>query len=258
MLDEIRIKEELQNLGVPPIEIHLYESTDSTNTRAKEYARANGSKRGAVVFIANEQTAGRGRRGRSFVSRGGAGIYMSILTYPCKRGADATAATARAAVSLSRAIESLCDCEVKIKWVNDIYLGGKKLAGILTEGEMDEEGKIAYQIVGMGINVYKNAISDEISSIATSLEDELGTTPDRSALAAKIIAELLVDGVDHYKEYKSRSLVIGKTVTVLKPTESYEARVIDINHDFSLTVERDGRRERLFTGEISLRVNEKQ
>ena len=254
MLDEIKIKEELQDLGVPPIEIHFYESTDSTNTRAKEYARANGGKRGAVVFIANEQTAGRGRRGRSFVSRGGAGIYMSILTYPYKRGADATAATARAAVSLSRAIESLCDCEVKIKWVNDIYLGGKKLAGILTEGEMDEESKIAYQIVGMGINVYKNAISDEISSIATSLEDELGTTPDRSKLAARIIAKLLFEDADYYEEYKSRSLVIGKTVTVLKPTESYEARVIDINHDFSLTVERGGQRERLFTGEISLKI----
>lgn len=254
MLTEERIKGELKNLGLSNIEIHFYECIDSTNTRAKEWAKSNPESRKTVIFIANEQTAGRGRRGRSFVSRGGAGIYMSILTYPYKRGADATAATARAAVSLSRAIESLCGCEVKIKWVNDIYLGGKKLAGILTEGEMDEDGKIAYQIVGMGINVYKNAISDEISSIATSLEDELGTTPDRSKLVARIIAELLVDGVDHYEEYKSRSLVIGKTVTVLKPTESYEARVIDINHDFSLTVERGGQRERLFTGEISLKI----
>lgn len=254
MLDEIKIKEELQNLGVPPIEIHLYESTDSTNTRAKEYARANGSKRDAVVFIANEQTAGRGRRGRSFVSRGGAGIYMSILTYPDKRGADVTAATARAAVSLSRAIESLCDCEVKIKWVNDIYLGGKKLAGILTEGEMDEEGKIAYQIVGMGINVYKNAISDEISSIATSIEGETGIGIDRSKLAAAIIEYHLNYTDDFYTEYKSRSFIIGKKVTVMKLSESYEAKVVDINSDFSLIIERDGKQERLFTGEISIKI----
>ena len=254
MLDEIRIKEELQDLGVPPIEIHLYESTDSTNTRAKEYARANGSKRGAVVFIANEQTAGRGRRGRSFVSRGDAGIYISILTYPDERGADTTAATARAAVSLCRAIESLCDCRPQIKWVNDIYLGGKKLAGILTEGEMDSEGKIAYQIVGMGINVYKNAISDEISSIATSLEDQLFIPPDRSDLAARIIYEMMLDYGNYYSEYLSRSFVIGKSVTVLKPNESYEAKVVDINSDFSLIIERDGKQERLFTGEISIKI----
>ena len=254
MLTEERIKGELKNLGLSNIEIHFYECIDSTNTRAKEWAKSNPESRKTAIFIANEQTAGRGRRGRSFVSRGDAGIYMSILTYPDERGADTTAATARAAVSLCRAIESLCDCRPQIKWVNDIYLGGKKLAGILTEGEMDSEGKIAYQIVGMGINVYKNAISDEISSIATSLEDQLFIPPDRSALAARIIYEMMLDYGNYYSEYLSRSFVLGKSVTVLKPTESYEARVIDINPDFSLTVERDGQMERLFTGEISLKI----
>ena len=206
MLSKEKITEELNSLGVACPEIVYYDVTDSTNTRAKEYAKEKHSaEKRPVVFIANGQSAGRGRRGRSFVSESGAGIYISILTYPDESGADATAATARAAVRLSRAIESVCDAEIKIKWVNDLYLGGKKLAGILTEGEMGEAGKIAYQVVGMGINVYKNAISDEISTIATSLEAELNDAPDRSVLAARIIYEFLRDDADCYAEYKARA-----------------------------------------------------
>ncbi len=255
MLSKEKITEELNSLGVACTEIVYYDVTDSTNTRAKEYAREKYSaEKRPVVFIANEQTGGRGRRGRSFVSEKGAGIYLSILTYPDERCADATAATARAAVMLSEAIESLCDCSIKIKWVNDLYLGGKKLAGILTEGEMGENGKIAYQVVGMGINVYKNAISDEISTIATSIEGETNHKIDRSKLAARIISEFMSERGDLYDEYKSRSFIIGKTVTVIKLTESYEAKVLDITPDFSLLIERDGKQERLFTGEISLKI----
>ena len=252
MLSKEKITKELNNLGISAPKIFYYEETDSTNTRAKEFAKENPGT--PALFIANSQTAGRGRRGRSFVSNAGAGIYLSILTYPDEKGADATAATARAAVSLARAIESLCDCEIKIKWVNDLYLGGRKLAGILTEGEMTTEGKIAYQVVGMGINVYKKAISDEISNIATSLESELSKVPDRSMLVAKIIAEFLSPTSDFYSEYKSRSLVIGKGVTVIKPSESYEATVIDINPDFSMKIQTDRGTEDLFTGEVSLKI----
>ena len=254
MLSKEKIIEELKNLGVDPPRIIFYESIDSTNTRAKEWAKQNPDNRSPIVFIANEQTAGRGRRGRSFVSAGGAGIYISILTYPEESGADATATTARAAVTLAKATESLSDCDIKIKWVNDLYLGGKKLAGILTEGEMDKDGKIAYQVVGMGTNVYKKAISDEISDIATSIEGETGIGIDRSKLAAAIIKYHLNYKGDFYTEYKSRSFIIGKRVTVMKLSESYEANVIDIDSDFSLIIERDGKQERLFTGEISLKI----
>ena len=179
---------------------------------------------------------------------------MSVLTYPDKKGADATTTTAKAAVILARAIESLCDCKIDVKWVNDLYLGGKKLAGILTEGEMDKDGKIAYQVVGMGINVYKNAISEEISDIATSLEGELGIAPDRSVLVARIIYELLSCPTDIYEEYKARSLVIGREVTVIKLNESYKAKVLDIDKDYALIIDPDGKTERLFTGEISLKI----
>ena len=252
MLKKENIIKELQALGVSAPKIFIYESTDSTNTRARDFAKENPGE--PAIFIADCQTAGRGRRGRSFVSRAGAGIYMSILTYPDERGADATSVTAKAAVSLARAIESLCLCEIKIKWVNDLYLGGKKLAGILTEGEMTEDGKIAYQVIGMGVNVYRSAISDEISSIATSLEAESGQLTDRSRLAARIIKEFLFNSDDCYAEYKSRSFIIGKNVMVIKPTEGYEATVIDINPDYSLLVEHNDIQERLFTGEISLKI----
>ncbi len=253
MLSKEKIEENLAGLGITPPKIFFYTETDSTNTRAIEYARASKFKEPAV-FIANSQTAGRGRRGRSFVSNRGAGIYISFLTFPKESGAEATHATAKAAVAVANAIEAVCPCEIKIKWVNDLYLGSGKLAGILTEGEMTSDGKVAYQVVGIGINVYKSAISGEISSIATSLEQETGNPPDRSALAAQIIKEFMCADGDCYSEYKARSLVIGKTVTVIKLTESYEARVIDINADYSLTVERGGIQERLFTGEISLKI----
>lgn len=253
MLSLDRIYEELNNLGVCPPRIFFYPETDSTNLRAKEYAKENPGE--SAIFIADCQSAGRGRRGRSFVSNRGAGIYISFLIYPEEKANDATQMTAKAAVALARAVESMCDCKVDIKWVNDLYLGGKKLAGILTEGEVDNEGKIAYQVVGMGINVYKNAISEEISDIATSIESEINCKIDRSRLAARIIKEFLADRVDCREEYKARSNILGKRVTVIKANESYEAEVLDINPDFSLKIISDRGVENLFTGEVSLRLN---
>ncbi len=248
-----KIEQALADIGNPPIKVVFYDTTDSTNTRAKEYARQR-AERENVIFVANHQTAGRGRLGRSFISNEDAGIYLSILTYPDEQGADATAVTARAAVALARAIDSLAGTKTQIKWVNDIFLGGKKLAGILTEAEMLENGKIGYLVVGMGINVYKTAISDEISDIATSIESETSTQIDRSNLTAEIIRQYFRDDEDYLDEYRSRSLVIGKAVTVIKPTEQYEATVLGINDDFSLQIQRDGKEERLFTGEISIRI----
>ena len=247
------IEKALADIGMPKTKIIFYDSTDSTNLRAKEYARQT-DKKETVIFVANHQSAGRGRLGRSFVSNKDAGIYLSILTYPDEKGVDATAITARTAVALSRAIDRLCGTDTKIKWVNDIFLRGKKLAGILAEAEMLEDGKIGYLVVGMGINVYKNAISDEISEIATSLESEIGKAPDRSLLVAEIVKEYFSGTEDHLGVYREKSLVIGKKVKVIKPTESYDATVIGINDDFSLQIERDGIPERLFTGEISIRI----
>ena len=247
------IKKALADIGMPNVKIVFYDTTDSTNLRAKEYAKAATDKE-LVVFVANHQSAGRGRLGRSFVSNKDAGIYLSILTYPDEKGLDATAITAKSAVALSRAIDNLCGTDTKIKWVNDIFLGKRKLAGILAEAEMLEDGKISYFVLGMGINVYKKAISDEISEVATSLESEIGNVPDRNQLVAEIVKEYFSDNENYLDAYREKSLVIGKTVTVVKPAESYEAYVVGINDDFSLQIDVYGIPERLFTGEISIRI----
>ena len=139
-----------------PIGFCCYAECDSTNLRAREFAREHPENRTPYVFIAEGQTAGRGRRGRSFESPMGAGLYISLLTYPKGRGAEATALTAQAALELAHAIEATVACEVKIKWVNDLILGGRKVAGILTEAEMSSEGEAAFLITGMGINICKN------------------------------------------------------------------------------------------------------
>ena len=255
-----KIEKELSLRGVLPPKITYYPLTDSTNERAKVYALEHPDDTSVAVFIADEQSAGRGRRGRSFVSNRGAGIYISILIHPRCEGFDATRITAKAAVALARATESIAKVRTDIKWVNDLYLGGKKLAGILVEGAMAEGGKTPYVIVGMGINVYRNAISEEISDIATSIESETNLRVSREALAAEIIAEFLrvteeTCDEEVFSEYRSRSFVIGQNVTVMKLSESYPARVLELNPDYSLLIEKEnGETESLFTGEVSLKL----
>ena len=253
MLSEEKIKSELSVLGID-IPVVFYEETDSTNTRAKEFAKSRPEKeKTPVLFVAKSQTAGRGRMGRSFVS-GGGGIYMSLLIYPDSKGYDTTRATAEAAVAIAKAVEDTTSLKPQIKWVSDIYLSSKKLAGILCEGEMNQDGKFRYLVIGMGINVYKNAISDEISDIATSLEDELCTVSSPSHLCAKVVSRVLNPTGNLICEYRARSLVVGKQVNVIKATESYTAKALEICDDYSLLVERDGKTERLFTGEVSLKI----
>ncbi len=238
--------------------IIVYKTIDSTNTQAKlsaekgEYDRA--------VFIADEQTAGRGRLGRSFVSREGSGLYLSILLNKEMPPEFATALTTYMAVIASRAISALAPVDVKIKWVNDLYVGGKKLAGILTEGKASPNGSsLAYAVVGIGVNVLKQDFPDDVKSIATTVEDECGKRIDTNNLAAAIIKEFfanlsLVGSKEIAEEYKSRSFLIGKRVNVIKPTSQYEALITDINDRCELILSLpDGNTEILSTGEVSVR-----
>ena len=260
MLNEKLLTEALGELGDRAPRIFLYEKTDSTNTRAREYAREHPENKSPVIFIAESQSAGRGRRGRSFVSEGGVGIYMSLLLYPEKRGADATKITAEAAVALADAIKELSSLCPRIKWVNDIYAGGKKLAGILTEAVMSSDGEISCLVLGMGINVYKTAYPEEISSIATSIEEECNERISRELLVFKAVKNLLSDGIDEseiLRKYRESSLLIGEEIAVLPLSgEPYFARALEILDDYSLSVEReDGKKERLFTGEVSIKTS---
>lgn len=256
MLDITKIQT-LLGEGAP--KIIYYPETDSTNTRAKLYAKEHPEKREPVIFIADSQTAGRGRLGRSFHSANEAGIYISFLLYPECVGRLITKFTPFAAVKLSECVEELTSIMPQIKWVNDLYACGKKLAGILVEGEMNSEGKIAYLVCGLGINIYKTALPAEISSIAISIEEASGERISREELTAVLISKILssfkeFDSDDVFLGYKKRLNTLGKEVNVIKPDTSYPATVKALNSDYSLTLTLpDGGEEILFTGEVSVR-----
>ena len=256
-LKERRIKRKIGALS-KDLPIIVYKSIDSTNTQAKLSADSGQYK--DAVFVASAQTAGRGRLGRSFISEGGKGLYLSILLGGPFAPDFAVSLTTYMAVIAARCIERLTGTNPQIKWVNDIYLGGKKLAGILTEGKADENGEsLSYAVVGIGINLLKQEFDSEVKSIATTLEDECGKKVDVNTLAAIIVKEFfenipLAGTTEIAKEYKSRSFLIGERVNVIKPTETYEALVTDITDKCELVLKLDdGKTEILSTGEVSVR-----
>ena len=172
------------------------------------------------------------------------------------------AITTYMAVIACRALERLAPVKPKIKWVNDIYLSGKKLSGILTEGRINpSDGTLDYAVCGIGINLLKQDFDDDVRKIATTLEDESGEKIDINLLVAELLREFfsnlpLVGTKEIAKEYKSRSLLIGKGVKVIKAGYEYDATVLDITRECELLVKTsDGSEELLFTGEVSLKLN---
>lgn len=245
---------ELKN-GLP---ILTFGVTGSTNDEAKRYARENPEGKRALI-TADGQTAGRGRLGRSFISGEEMGVYMSLLLIrPELSPKDAPLITAYTATLVRRAILELTGLETEIKWVNDIVIRGRKLAGILTEGALLPSGEYEYCIVGIGINTRGRELPPEIRDIATTLELS-GVTVEREALIAKI-TELFFENLDTVgtpsvaEEYRRHSSVIGKTVTVIKPDCRYTALVTGITDRCELVLEHSGTVEILSTGEVSVRV----
>lgn len=150
-----------------------YEVTDSTNLRARQLADG-GADEGSVV-VAEEQTAGKGRKGRSWFSAGQEGICLSAILRPPMSPAEASRITLTTAVAVAETLLSLTDLDVRIKWPNDILIHGKKIAGILTELSMEMDA-VDYVVVGLGLNVNTPAdhFADEVRPIATSLLIETG------------------------------------------------------------------------------------
>lgn len=237
------------------VSVIRYAVTESTNLSALSYAKEKNPE-SPVVFIADEQTAGRGRLGRSFSSLPG-GIYMSILT-PIGNGATPTDLTVYAAVVTSRALSKLYGATPRIKWVNDIYLGERKLAGILVQGVVSPEGRLTHAVMGIGLNVEAEEMPEEIREIATSLKIE-GIDADVTALAGEIASQY-IDGLhslgsrEIIDEYRSRSFIIGCEINVITPTEQYPARVVGIGDKCELIIETDdGKIKSLFTGDVSIK-----
>lgn len=238
--------------------IIVMDEVDSTNSEIKRLARS-GAKNGTVV-IAEHQTSGRGRLGRSFFSPAGSGIYMSFLHKPSFDAEKATLVTTAVSVAVCRAIEKVSGKKPLIKWVNDLYLDGKKICGILTEAIRDaKSGKIEYIVIGIGINCAKSEFPDDIKNIAGSIcekEEEIS----RNELVAEIIREtkdidVVVENGKFIEEYKRRSLVIGKDIRILGQTEDI-ATALDIDENGGLVVRLwDGETKILSSGEISIRFS---
>lgn len=238
--------------------IIVLDETDSTNRVAKELAW-QGESEGTLV-IANVQSAGRGRLGRSFYSPAGSGIYASLILRPDLAATQALRITSCAAVAVARAIENVTALSPQIKWVNDVYVHGKKVCGILTEAGFSGQGEqMQHAILGIGVNVGTMQFPDELSHIATSLENEIGQSVSRSRLLAEICNEFSVfyeniQKATFLEESKRRSFVLGKQIMVHTPDGAYEAKAVDLNEEGYLIVEKDGIQECLYTGEISVRI----
>lgn len=241
------------------VELFTPREVGSTNTLLRELA-LQGAPHGTVV-LADRQSAGRGRRGRSFVSPEG-GIYLSVLLRPAMGAERGVRLTIAACVGVCRALRAVCGLEGDIKWVNDIFVGGKKVCGILTEAATSlESGLLDYAVVGVGLNYIrpKEGFPPELMDIAGSLYGPDGPPPVTRGRMAAALIDSLMDALSHPEggnilaEYRARSLVAGKRVLVLRGDIRRPALAEAVLEDGSLRVRyEDGKTEALCSGEVSI------
>ena len=234
----------------------LFDTLASTNTEGK--SRLLAGVENGTVLIAETQTAGRGRLDRRFFSPVGSGIYLTVCLRPKIAVEALPLLTPLAGVAAVRAIQSACGISVGIKWVNDIVCNGKKLAGILSESILQPNSQAPLAVIGIGINVKRQVFPDALAGLAGSLAELTANEPSRERLAAAFLNELepLIEGFDpkaFLPAYRQHSVLIGKTVTVLRDTPIL-ARVTGIGDraELCLTAE-DGTRLTLSAGEVSVR-----
>jgi BirA family biotin operon repressor/biotin-[acetyl-CoA-carboxylase] ligase len=254
------IKPKLNNKFIGHNIIH-FDTIDSTNIKAKELA-ASGESDGTVV-ISEEQTAGKGRLGRQWVSPKGKGIWMSIILRPDIDPVHASKVTLIGAAAVFNALKNL-NISALIKWPNDLVINNKKACGILTEMSA-ELNKIHYLIMGIGINVNidEEDFPSEMRDIATSLKSSFGKIVDRKALIADILNnfELLYTDFIQSSSIESsveicrkNSIFIGKEVRIIKFDKEVIAKAIDLDSEGQLVIQHsDGKIETVFSGEISMR-----
>lgn len=241
----------------PRGEIIVLDEVVSTNDYLKELAE-RGENVSAV--IAKKQSGGRGRFLRPFYSPEKVGVYMSVLLktpFDIRLGVKITS---YAATMTARAIEKFTGGGVGVKWVNDLYMNGKKICGILTEAVVDfETQKLKYAIVGIGINVLDRKFPEELEAIATSVEKESGVKIDLNDLIAEIIKnsenfEREILSGDYFEEYKQRSILTGKRVQVASGCDVFTATALGISDSGALIVDRDGETVTVNAGDVSVHV----
>lgn len=239
-----------------------FDSIESTNTLAKQLA-ADGAAHGTVL-IADHQTGGRGRLGRSFHSPAGSGIYMSVILRPDCAPQELMHLTCAAAVAMCDAVERSCGIRPGIKWTNDLVVGKQKIAGILTELGLGTGGKVNYAIIGIGINCCQDLsdFPEEIRSVAGSLHSVTGKSIDRASVAAAMMDALyrmdqilLTEKASLMDAYRRDCMTLGQSVSVVKADGSVRhGTALDIDEDGGLLIRfTDGSEETVTSGEVSVR-----
>ena len=238
-----------------------FDSIDSTNTRARELAR-QGAPHGTVL-IADHQTGGRGRRGRSFHSPAGSGIYMSVILRPHCAPQQIMHLTCAAAVAMCDAVESAVGFRPGIKWTNDLVCGKRKIAGVLTELGFDNRGNVDFAVIGIGINCCQQEADfpEDIRSIAGSLTSISGQSIDRAVVAAAMMdalyrmdTELLTGKAHILNRYRKDCITLGKEISLVRGEEIRHGTALDIDDAGALIVRfPDGTAEAVNSGEVSVR-----
>ena len=242
--------------------ITVVEETQSTNTALRALAEAGAPE--GTVYIAQSQTGGRGRMGRSFFSPAGTGLYLSLLLRPTTwEPARAAQLTAAAAAAMCEAIREVTGKEPGIKWVNDLLLDGKKVCGILTEASFSmESGVLEYAVLGLGVNVYppEGGFPKELGEIAGAVLDTPGEDV-RNRLAGEFLNRFL-EGYAHPEDrsfleiYRRRSVAVGREVTVLSGGHERRAFAFGVDDDCRLLVRYDnGTEQALSYGEIRIAID---
>ena len=241
--------------AVPDANVFVFDSVGSTSDEARKYAAS--CKKNAF-FISREQTAGRGRRGRGFVSRDG-GLYMSYFFKPRLLAREAIMLTVFSAVALLRTVEELSGAKPEIKWVNDLFLGSKKLAGILAEGEFTPDGEgFEYAVVGIGVNLHGKSLPEEIDEIATTLERETDTRVNITEFAASLAKKLAAFEEElsacYMESYRTHSAVVGKRIRAKIADKEIFCEALGIEDDGALRVRiiDTGEIKSLYSAEVSV------
>lgn len=237
--------------------LFLFDSIDSTNTCAKTLADAD-MEEGAVVF-ADYQTEGKGRLGRSWVSEQGKNLLFSCIFRPSINKELSGLLTFFAAVSAALALESVTKKTVECKWPNDLLIGGKKCCGILLENSFAQD-KIAYSVIGIGVNVNQKKFDSNLNSTATSLRQEAGKELDRKKVLQAMLQELDMqyknaatgkfDSI--LKEWNKRCTMFGRTTSVAREGSTITGKAIGLSPDGGLMLETASGKETVYAGDVTV------
>ena len=230
-------------------EIVYLRSVDSTNRYARELA-SRGAAEGTLV-VADEQTAGRGRRGRGWISPAGEGVFMSLILRPQAHPSQVAGLSLQAALATARAIARVTGLDARIKWPNDIVCGGKKVCGMLLE--------MNAVVAGIGINVHQRDFPPEIAQTAASLDLLTGTSVNRAALVRAFLQEFetvssMAQAGTLMDAYRERSATLAQRVQVIAPAEVFTGTALEVTDSGSLIVlDEQGQRREVLAADVSVR-----